>query len=667
MRLICAGQGSLTNPYNHIESIIESITEARDENTDAALIYEDLEGFLSNRLNINTASRSQLSRLHLLDDIQIDKLIKYREDYGPVLSIYELGVIDGLNPELLLKIEPFIWFGPAKEEPVKISEMLKYGRHELMLRTQGLLQKPDGYREKEDGSIPFAGDRFRYVTRYRFQSGNDFSAGITAEKDPGEAFFTGPGRYGFDSYSAHLSVKVNNVIKNVTIGDFVVRSGQGLVIWQGFAMGKSIDVLNFSKTNQGIRPFTSTEENSFFRGAATTLQVSDTRLHLFVSRKNRDANIAGSDSTGKYFTSLQSTGYHRTVGEIADKKSIRDFNTGAIVNWQQGSIKLGAVMLYSKFNLPFIPADQLYNNFRFRGEENMAGGFDYLFSKGKYQLFGEAAISKSGGRAAVQGITVYLHDRIQLSSLFRHFDKDYHALWASPFASGSNASNETGLYLGTRILPFSHVVFTAWTDRYRSKWITFNTAGPSQGWDVFSQAEFTPSSRLSIYFRYRNEEKERKFRQEEKNVNLPEQLRKSRLHIQFSLTEKISLKTRFEHADYNGLEKENGFMVFQDIQLAQAEKPLNFSCRIAWYKTDSYNSRIYAYENDVLYAFSIPAYYGNGFRGYLNLKYKLKQNVEMWFKLANYLQNNTKSIGTGYNEITGNYKTELKFQLRLRL
>jgi hypothetical protein len=43
------------------------------------------------------------------------------------------------------------------------------------------------------------------------------------------------------------------------------------------------------------------------------------------------------------------------------------------------------------------------------------------------------------------------------------------------------------------------------------------------------------------------------------------------------------------------------------------------------FETDSYASRIYAFENDVLYAFSSPAYYGKGWGFYFIVNYKPKQ------------------------------------------
>jgi hypothetical protein len=439
------------------------------------------------------------------------------------------------------------------------------------------------------------------------------------------------------------------------------------MLWQGFATGKSLNTLNISKTNQGVRAYTSTDENNFFRGVSTTLKLGDAILSFFYSQKNRDGNRAFSDSLGNYFTSLQTSGYHRTQSEIDDKNSVNDLNAGAIFSWRFQNLKIGTTFLYRHFNMPFIRSDQLYNRFRFSGKENLVAGADYLYSKGKYQLFGEAAVSKSKGKAVLQGATAHLHDRIQLSALFRYFEKDYHALWATPFSEGSSAVNETGLYLGTRILPVKFVTLSAYSDFYRSDWISFTTAGPSNGWDVFAQADFRPSRIVQFYLRYKNEEKEQKFRVEEKYEDLPEQFRKSRLHFQYNPSEIFTLKTRLEHVFYKGLEKENGWMVFQDVQYSPVKIPLNLSARLAYFNTESYNSRIYAYENDLLYTFAVPAFFGKGFRAYLNFKYKINERIEIWFKLANTLQSGAESISSGYNEIAGNQKTEVKFQLRLKM
>ncbi|MCF6357920.1 MAG: helix-hairpin-helix domain-containing protein, partial [Draconibacterium sp.] len=635
--------------------------------TDVGLIIEDLEELAENPININATNETQLSRLYILNDIQINKLLSYIDEFGPAYSIFELNTIDGFSPDLLLKMKPFIWFGPPEQRHEKFTDALKYGRHQLLIRGLGTTQKPFGYQEKEDGTIPYEGNQFRYYTRYRFEARDKLSVGFTAEKDPGEAFFRGSNKNGFDFYSGHLSVKINSNIEQITVGDFIVRSGQGLILWQEYSMGKTENVLNLSKTNRGVRPFTSVEENMFFRGVATTLKFGNARISLFYSQKNVDGNVIVGDSLNSFFTSLQTSGYHRTKNEIADKNSVQDRNAGGIFTWSFNYLKIGTTISYQHFNMPFIRSSQLYNQYRFRGTENITGGVDYLFSKGKYQLFGEAAISKSRGKAVIQGAVARLNDQLSFSMLFRHFDKNYHAYWSNTFTEGSTTNNETGIFFGTKILPLKFVTLSAYSDFYSSRWINYSTAGPSKGWDIFTQANFIFSQNFEFYIRYKNEEKELKFKKNELFVNLPKRLQKARFHIQYKPLETVTLKTRFEHAFYKGADNENGFMIFQDVQFALKKLPINVSARLAWFNTDSYNSRIYAYENDLLYTFSIPAYYGRGFRTYLNVKYIINDKLDFWFKVANTSWNDREIISSGNNKIVGNNKTELKFQLRLKI
>ena len=58
-----------------IESIVESQINSIDEQTDAALIIEDLEKLTDNPLNVNAASPSDFARLYLLNEIHISNLM----------------------------------------------------------------------------------------------------------------------------------------------------------------------------------------------------------------------------------------------------------------------------------------------------------------------------------------------------------------------------------------------------------------------------------------------------------------------------------------------------------------------------------------------------------------------------------------------------------------
>jgi len=182
-----------------------------------------------------------------------------------------------------------------------------------------------------------------------------------------------------------------------------------------------------------------------------------------------------------------------------------------------------------------------------------------------------------------------------------------------------------------------------------------------------AQANVVLSRQLQFYLRFKNEEKEVKSVQHERYVNLPEQTQKLRFNLNYRVNETFSVKTRAEYAFYHSMASETGLMIFQDLQYKPNKLPVSISGRVAWFVTDSYNSRIYAYENDLLYTFSIPAYYGKGFRTYLNLQYKISPKIDCWFKIANTGYTNSDVISSGYNAISGNNRTELKFQLRVKL
>jgi len=664
--LVICSSAQETDPQKMMEAIIESHLDKIDEQTDVALIIEDLEGLLEKPININATNADELARLYLLNPVQIDKLLTFVNEYGPVYTIFELNSIDGFSRDLLQKMQPFIVFGPSIPEKVSLKDQFKYGRHEAIFRSLGTLQKARGYVPGEDGTTPYEGNRVRYYARYRYEIRNKLSAGFVSEKDPGEAFFKGSNKNGFDYYSGHVSVGFNHPVKNVTIGDFLVRTGQGLVLWQGYTSGKSADVLGVTKTGQGVRPYTSVNENAFFRGVASTIDFGRTEIVVFGSHKKADGNLVINDDESKQFSSLQTSGYHRTESEIEDEKSIKATDLGAVLLMKFNNLKIGANFIYQHFDIPFMPNDQLYNQFRFHGKENYNGSVDYFYSKGKYLLFGEAALSKSGGKAILQGAVAHLNDQVGFSFLIRHFDKNYHALWANTFAEGSNISNESGLYFGTRILPLKFVTVSLYSDLYQSKWISYSTTGPSQGWDIFAQADAQISEQINFYIRYKNEEKKQKNKAEKLYVDIPERTQKIRLHFDYRLSESIKLRSRLEHVYYHGVHSENGFLIFQDVQYTSIHIPLGFTVRVAWFHTDSYDSRIYAYENDLLYTFSVPAFYGKGFRTYLNLKYRITNHIECWLKLANTHWSDRNMISSGYNEINGKNKTELKIQFRLK-
>lgn len=107
-------------------------------------------------------------------------------------------------------------------------------------------------------------------------------------------------------------------------------------------------------------------------------------------------------------------------------------------------------------------------------------------------------------------------------------------------------------------------------------------------------------------------------------------------------------------------------MIYQDVIWRPENIPWSLTARYALFDTDTFDERIYAYENDVLYAFSVPAYYYKGSRAYLLFRYQASRRLECWLRYGMTWFANTNSLGSGLDEITGDTRSEIKVQVRVK-
>ena len=104
-----------------------------------------------------------------------------------------------------------------------------------------------------------------------------------------------------------------------------------------------------------------------------------------------------------------------------------------------------------------------------------------------------------------------------------------------------------------------------------------------------------------------------------------------------------------------------GILMYQDLALDFKRPQLSMHLRVAYFDTDRYDERLYAYENDVYYAFTIGSYYYQGMRAYLLLRYKI-QNFSVWFRISRTHYLNRSDISSGLTHIDKPHKTEVKIQ-----
>ena len=107
-------------------------------------------------------------------------------------------------------------------------------------------------------------------------------------------------------------------------------------------------------------------------------------------------------------------------------------------------------------------------------------------------------------------------------------------------------------------------------------------------------------------------------------------------------------------------------MIYQDVTYKALSFPVSFSARLAYFDTETYNARIYAYESDVLYGYSFPAYYNRGMKAYIVLRYNIHRNISTWFRVSNLFWSDREEIGSGLERIDGKSRTDIKVQLRFK-
>jgi hypothetical protein len=180
---------------------------------------------------------------------------------------------------------------------------------------------------------------------------------------------------------------------------------------------------------------------------------------------------------------------------------------------------------------------------------------------------------------------------------------------------------------------------------------------------------YSPNKQLVIYSRFRNESKQYDQSASTTVTNylilIPKQ--DWRTQVSYKINSSITLRNRIELLWYDKKESnsENGFLTFFDCIYKPLLKPYSGNVRVEYFETGGYNSRIYTYENDVLYSFSIPGFFDKGYRYYINLNYDPVRNLSVWLRWAQTIYKNKTIIGSGLDEIPGNLRSEIKLQMML--
>lgn len=657
-----------------LEREIERVMELQedDENgEDLQTLMEEMEWLHEQLIDINRATFDELVRVPGLTNRLVHNIIRYRDENGHFHSVDEMLHVPGIGPVTLENVRPYLTTGNDHTSTgrrfLQPDFWTSNGRMESYSRFRQVLQEQEGY-QRPDSLGGYVGSPFQLYQRIRYRS-RHLSFNTTLNKSPGEPYKP-PLDFAFTSW--HMAVSEVGKLESLVAGDFSVSFGQGLLLWTGGSFGKNSDVIRgVSKNERGILPSSSAQPATGFRGMGVHLNLTD-RLSLmgFYSNKKRTSTMADDDKVN--FPS--STGRYRTLNELNRKNNLNQETIGGrlMLNGSIGTIGLSAYQ--NRFNKPIAAGNSPYQLYNFSGQKLTAGSADIrLYFGNQIYLFSEIAKSDNHGMAFLSGAEYQLSESTTFVTAYRNYGKRYQSIYGSGFGEQSGAPrNEQGIYLGIRNQLTSRFQINLYMDQFQIPTARFLTRQPSSGYDWLIQVEYSHSRELQLYLLTRFKKRETEAQSLDpygREIRLMDSHNRflSRLHAEYRVHPKIRLRIR---ADFvvvkppltNGT---LGTLIYTDLRVHPHPR-VRLDLRFTMFDTDDFESRVFQFENDLLYVMTNTMLFDRGQRAYLLLYTQITDRIDFWLKISSTVYENRDIIGSGPDQIEGNRKSDIGFQTRIR-
>ncbi len=668
---------------------------------------EELHRLHEHPLNINTATRRDLQELPFLSGQQILHLIQYVDRHHGMHSLSELVLIPSITyyerrylPLFLYAGEEGIPWWRASVDSMKLAidslslsaqgkrslgnlvrKVAGKPRHELASRMDIPLYHRRGYLV-QDG---YRGSRIYNKVYYRLESSGHLSASLRMERDAGER--------GIDSYGGH--VLLNDMVlageghghgvslKSFLLGDYKVSFGQGLVLNQGFGMGKLS--FNFRKSG-GFRPHRSTEEMNFMRGAGLTLSISNLDISLFYSHRHWDATPDKSSGQGPLTVkTIVRDGYHRTDTERGKKGLLAADVMGGNLTWRKAGFHLGGTGYWMKTDKELVPGTAFYRQIYPQGNHFGAMGLDYGYEAYRWRFFGEAAYGGTllrlsadaelqtgqedlrNGCALLNGVSWRVSQRYSLTAVQRYYNHHYYSFFSSVMSELGRVQNETGGMVRLDAQPWDGVGIVAYVDMFHNPWPRYGLTRSSHGWEALAEGTCTVTRSHTLKVRYQAIRKDY-----EKETGLRHRLRFQWLAYtpserwRFTTTAMIHALPGSHGEAIGTYARYTGNPDYQDRTARKGT--LSASVGGIYFHTTDFDSRIYQYEPTVTEMMYVPSYSGHGIRGTGVVRWCLYGDLlqfELKYGVTRYFDREVQ--GSGLQTIYSPVKNDVTMQARIRL
>ena len=623
-------------------------------------MMEQLAEAAASPINLNQATREELEALPFLSANQVEEIVAYVYRYAPIRSIGELKMIGSLDFHTRQLLKHFVYVGPEKPRRVwpKLSDVARYGRHKLV--ASGKIPLYDRKGDVVSDGSGYMGYKYRHDIRYQFNYNDRIKFGLTAAQDGGEPFFSDKNRMGYDHYSYYLQLRNMGRLEQLNLGMYRVQMGMGLVMNTAFSLGKLATLQSMGRSTHMLTAHASRSQDNYLQGVAATIRVADHwRLTAFASYRPLDATL-NEDGTAR---TLLHDGYHRTKTELSKKSNTHETDFGGSVGYRQGTFHVNLNMVYTHLNRQLIPQQVLYKRYAASGSDFTNVSMDYGYNTSRWGVSGETAVNHQGALATINSINFRATDALTLMLLHRYYDKRYTALHAKSFGEGSSVQNEHGAYLGAKWQPARTWLLQGYVDYAHFSFPRYQVSLPSDAFDALLATCYN-GQKWNFEARYRMRIRQRDDSEKQRLLNQPEH--RLRLRSTINLSSQLSLQSQADAVcTWPDHVWQQGIMLSQHATWRW--RWLTMDGHIGWFRTDSYDARLYQYERSVQYDFSFPAYYGHGLRHSLMLTAAVGPQLTAVIKYGttNYFDRST--IGSGLQQIAQSSMTDILLQLRVNI
>ena len=528
----------------------------------------------------------------------------------------------------------------------------RHHKQQIILSSYRCLNTRAGFRdqseERQQTNKAYLGDPWRQSIRYRLKQGDRWQAGISMEKDPGEAWSSNPPF--FDSWHAYLRYQTHKM--DAVIGHYRLRMGYGLTMNQSFSLGKQYFSQQVSQRTNRITPFASNAESDYLQGAAFDFRIG---RHLSVLPYFSIVQIDGNLSKNQQLTTLYTDGMHRTNTERSHQHAAWQMVMGTRVGWRGSWYELGAHVLNTQFEYPYVRKQMSHNHNYFRGQSLTQFAADYQFRAFHNVLKGELAIDDSLGLATLTSLQTKWSDNWQSALIYHYYSNHYRQLHGSGIGENSEMQGEQGLTLNLSGALSRHWQLQAMADWFSFGQPQYQTDGiPKDGFETLLRGIYSqPWMNASVSYRLKS-----------KNETIRHSIDAI---MTLSPSAYISFKTQLRKRISDSSSLSQGLAIAQSLTYKcklGKQIAFNLDAQAAYFDTDDYDSRIYINEKNILYGFGFPMLYGQGMRYNLtcNLKIGAQWNIDMKYALSNYAKRS--SLSSELQEIKGNNQQDLWLQLR---